>query len=95
MSKLEDKLSASIKPQTEPAAKKTGGTTPRKTRASRAAAPVATGADAQSAAGSATTAPASSSPPLSRGTSEASAGAAVPDLNDPARPLHPHRIWPD
>jgi hypothetical protein len=95
MSKLEDRLSASIKPPAEKVSGKTGGTPPRKARATRAGTPAAPKATLDATTGAATGAPASPSSPVSQAMPESATGTAVPDLNDPARPLHPHRIWPD
>jgi len=61
MSKLEDKLAASINPEPEKAAP-----------------------------------PAPKAPARSRPATKSAMGTrSVPDLNDPKRPLHPSRIWPD
>lgn len=62
MSKLEDKLTASIKPARKPAVTRTG-------------------------AGKARPAPAP--------TPETPPAPAAADLNSPAQPPHPLRIWPD
>lgn len=76
MSKLEDKLAASMQSDTPKSAPATGKAVSSK------AAPAKT-KDA--------------APPSKASGSKArkASGSALPDLNDPARPLHPARIWPD
>jgi len=69
MSKLEEKLAASINPEPDKAPP-------------AASAPAATPAPK----------PAAKSRPA---TKSATTPRPVPNLNDPKRPLHPTRIWPD
>lgn len=74
MSKLEDKLAASMQSNTPKSAPATG----------KAAASKAVPAKAKDTA--------TVAKPASKTRKSSS---ALPDLNDPARPLHPSRIWPD
>lgn len=108
MKKLEDKLAASIKPErgktpadvTPTAAGQSPRKTPAGPRPKAAEGQAPTGAkpkpaDGPSRANSPAVKAAGQKGPATAQRGGEAAPSRAPDLNDPKRPLHPKRIWPD